>query len=355
MSVRFNQRAIVRLIHGDLSSYREARLRRHLRRCVACAKRYEELQNVARFLGQAPEGTRWEKERARASLQASLDKEIHNPPANSRSLWWLAGAGFVVATGAFVVASFSRSPSVNEHTAVHVAARPKSHTIEDLSMPVVPLVSNEDDATFGSKQPFEGELPKSEKRETIRSFNFEDALTRHPEWSKGTVKRCPIAKAGTRCIVAWRALPCCPYAGQVTWSNPAKGAKIFTYADDLVLTFRYWTGASTSSEPLDMQLQLTDAADHYFSFPFKAKARAAWQQATIPLAWLRSNPGIMVGFKVAKPGPSMPIPVGAAIRSLQVMLRYSREDVLLIDDVELFRNGARFEGVGQRPQPDASR
>lgn len=101
-----------------------------------------------------------------------------------------------------------------------------------------------------------------------------------------------------------------------------------------------------------MQLQVMDATAHHFSFPFKAKARAAWQQVTIPLSWLRSNPGIMVGFKVTKVGPSMPVPDGAAIRSLQVILRCAREDVLLVDDVELVRfSGATKDKDDLVPKP----
>jgi hypothetical protein len=341
MSLSWNRRSIARAVLGELSPAAEQRLARHLLYCRACAAHHHLLCEAARALGGRSGPTRVERTRALARLEHAL---ASTPEARvdegarvtlsrgARPVRWslpLAGAGALslAVLAALVLGLRPRPPAPRDP--------PRILTVYEPSPTVLPPPPARPERAE-VREPFDGDPPGYAKQEVLARFDFEGPAERFASWNAGTIRACPTSSSGVgrRCIVGVRTLPCCPWSVNVNWGAKTR---IFQYSDDLMVTFRYRTGLATPDEPVAMQLQVMDDRDQHYSFPFTARGRGAWHRVTIPLAWLHSYPDIMVGIAIPKRGVSAPLAPGTNVRSLQIMLRYAREDVLLVDDVELVR------------------
>ncbi len=340
MSLLFYGRRIERAVAGELGPEAEENVRRHVGGCEPCGRYYERLSRTSRVLSGTTSATRTERSRTLARLQAALASGRPTRRASRGAVPWACGiAGVAVAVGAFLL--IVRTPERREPKLLAQALSPLPDLAEgpptQMPLPRPP--------TSSGRSPYEGDPPGMIRTGVVGRFDFEEVTgAHHPQWIEGTVQRCPgVGSRGNHCMAGRRALPCCPWLISMTWGDWVPGHSVVPYTDDLVVSFRYWTGEGTSRESLIAGLQIIDTKGTYYYFNFPAGPSGRWHRVTIPLSWMWTNPENVLGLgRQPFPGrTSLPIGEGTVIKDLNFHLLYSREDVLLVDDVELARFSPR--------------
>ena len=147
-------------------------------------------------------------------------------------------------------------------------------------------------------------LPKM-VAEALMKFGFEDG--RMPKGIEaGSVERGP-ERAGSRFCVAGAVIPGGTSGGHVKLSSDdAKG--LFTYSDDLVLSFDYWADDSVRTLDLHMWSRLQQTT---FGMTVWNTPREQWTHLVIPLGeFVRTEPDRLLHLKPGEAVPNLWIQAG---------------------------------------------
>lgn len=161
-------------------------------------------------------------------------------------------------------------------------------------------------------------------------FDFEGLpVGRAPGWKWGQVTRCPPKPSSARCLAAERHTP--NYPNQVGVSVGTDNRPLLTFNEDVYLEFDYWLGDSTSTRKPQLEIMVFGQnhepgliIDHVFD----AGPSVTWNRVRVPLALAGSKQGRgLVG--------------GTPVVRVQILLLWSENDVLFVDDVEFVQYGRR--------------
>jgi hypothetical protein len=148
-------------------------------------------------------------------------------------------------------------------------------------------------------------LPKM-VAETVFRFGFEDGKLPR-EFGAGTIERGP-ERPGSRFSLAGAFLPGATAGGHVKLSEPQEGKGLFTYSEDLVLSFDYW--ADDTVRTLDLQVW-SRAQQVTFGTTIWETPRERWVHLAVPLReFARGEPDRPLHLKPGEAVPNLWIQAG---------------------------------------------
>jgi hypothetical protein len=166
----------------------------------------------------------------------------------------------------------------------------------------------------------EGDLSAGTVREVVHAQDFEQSTHGYPTWEAGSVVPCPPGPARHNCLRSRRMVKY-PERFGVTLGDWRRS--FLSYSDDLVLSFDYWMGDTTSSENPPLQISIHSGRRETFAWDCVAAGRARWIHVALPLSALRSRSG----------GASLAASDG--IDALHIIVPWYANDVFFIDNLAI--------------------
>lgn len=160
--------------------------------------------------------------------------------------------------------------------------------------------------------------------DSLLRFDFEKRGEADKRWITGRIVDCPPGSAGRSCLRAAR-MRDSRYPNQfgVTlgdWNTP-----LFDVTGGETLTFSYWVGQSTGRDPT-ITVDLHGDGGRTYKITVPTAGRVRWVRVAVPVSaarWYHE--------------PTRGLAVGERVRAVHLTVRWSDNDLFLVDDVSISR------------------